>query len=851
MRARQKVSRAGVELIKSFEGLRQQASQLPDGRWMIGYGHTFSAREGARVSPEDADALLRFDLLPIVDGVNNLAVTPLNQNQFDALVSFCFNVGLEHFATSDVLRRVNEGRATEAAQALDNWTSADFNGQTYVLAPLIRRRAAEKSLFLTPDDNGIELDGNLMPQGMTIRSPEAPVVVAPSVVAPVPVPDVPKPAPFKPTIVRVADIAATPAPSAASGLDAQAALLKAEQEARIQEEFRRLESVRVAEEQKREEDRRAAEAQRRAEEARRLEEARRAEEQRLADEARAREDARLREEARRIETIRAQEEARIREENRLRDELRQEALLREEARIREEVRQREEVRLREEARLRDEAVRQETLLREEAMRQAQALASARVAEEARLAEFRRLEEARLEQQRLEQQRLERQRLDDEARRLEETARLERARLESERLEREHQARLETARLEAARLEAARLEAARLEAARFETERAEQARLEAAKIESARIESARLEAERLEKERAEAVQAQAVQAKAEADRLEQVRQEEARRTAETEAQAGADADAKTATPAPDADEAARKAEEIRKAEAAAALMRLYSPYASMGPLVKPKPQPPVAPPQPVTPPAPAFEISSKPQPDVKPEPAPEAKHEAKPEAKPEVKAEPAEPEAVEDAPQVLRLHHKIESGVRPNPSLMAPPTVVAAPPVAPKVEMPQPQHAASSERPVHWREQLQHPVSGAGADDSLSLGHHHTAHGSAALATAPVAPPAALPADEFDDEDDWVGDDGRIAVSAEEAQANERSLWQMIASTLQWIFISIIGLAALGGAAGAYQKSLDDLTQRMGNAEFFTTMSIALAIVGIFCVCVSVWLIFRRLGGLKD
>ena len=148
MRARLKVSRAGIELIKSFEGLRQTATRLPDGRWTLGYGHTFSAREGARVTQEDADALLRFDLLPIVDAVNNLVLVPLNQNQFDALVSFCFNIGVDNFAVSTVLKRLNEGKPAEAAQAMDAWRSAEFNGQTYVLAPLIRRRAGRATSVL-------------------------------------------------------------------------------------------------------------------------------------------------------------------------------------------------------------------------------------------------------------------------------------------------------------------------------------------------------------------------------------------------------------------------------------------------------------------------------------------------------------------------------------------------------------------------------------------------------------------------------------------------------------------------------------------------------------------------------
>ena len=152
MRARQKVSRAGIELIASFEGLRRRAARLPDGRWTIGYGHTLSAREGAEVTPEDAVALLHFDLLPVVEAVNSLVYTPLTDNQFDALVAFAFNVGVDAFRTSDVLKRVNEGRLTEAACAIDLWRKADIGGDPIILDALIRRRAAEKALFLTPQD---------------------------------------------------------------------------------------------------------------------------------------------------------------------------------------------------------------------------------------------------------------------------------------------------------------------------------------------------------------------------------------------------------------------------------------------------------------------------------------------------------------------------------------------------------------------------------------------------------------------------------------------------------------------------------------------------------------------------
>jgi lysozyme len=155
MEPRHQVSRAGIELIKRFEGYRRRAAKLADGRWTIGYGHTRSAREGAEVSEADAEALLRYDLRALEAGVNRLVFTPLTQNQYDALVAFAFNVGLEPFQRSNVLRRVNEGNMLAAAAALETWRRADFQGEPLVIDALIRRRSAEKTLFLTPTDGFI------------------------------------------------------------------------------------------------------------------------------------------------------------------------------------------------------------------------------------------------------------------------------------------------------------------------------------------------------------------------------------------------------------------------------------------------------------------------------------------------------------------------------------------------------------------------------------------------------------------------------------------------------------------------------------------------------------------------
>jgi lysozyme len=150
MKPRHQVSRAAIELIKRFEGYRPVAARLPDGRWTIGYGHTHTARPGAQVSEQDAEALLLYDLISISHGVDEAVYATLTQNQFDALCAFAFNLGLETFRRSAVLRRVNEGASIEAAFAMELWRKAEFEGETIVVDALVRRRAAEKLLFLTP-----------------------------------------------------------------------------------------------------------------------------------------------------------------------------------------------------------------------------------------------------------------------------------------------------------------------------------------------------------------------------------------------------------------------------------------------------------------------------------------------------------------------------------------------------------------------------------------------------------------------------------------------------------------------------------------------------------------------------
>ena len=137
-----KVSREGIVLIKSFEGFRPRAIQRAGGGWVIGYGHTLSAREGASVSEADAELLLRYDLLPVEKSVNEAVPGALNQHQFDALVSFAFSVGVDRFAGSDVRQRLNAGTPVEAADAMMGWP------EPALPETALRRRAAERALFV-------------------------------------------------------------------------------------------------------------------------------------------------------------------------------------------------------------------------------------------------------------------------------------------------------------------------------------------------------------------------------------------------------------------------------------------------------------------------------------------------------------------------------------------------------------------------------------------------------------------------------------------------------------------------------------------------------------------------------
>jgi lysozyme len=139
-------SEAGIELTKSFERLELEAYQDPTGTWTIGWGHTGKeVYAGVKIDAETSEVLLHADLSSAVACVNRVVKVALSQNQFDALVDFCFNIGEGDFNESKctLLRDVNAGKFPAATMQFGLW----IHSKGIVLPGLVRRRKAEAQLF--------------------------------------------------------------------------------------------------------------------------------------------------------------------------------------------------------------------------------------------------------------------------------------------------------------------------------------------------------------------------------------------------------------------------------------------------------------------------------------------------------------------------------------------------------------------------------------------------------------------------------------------------------------------------------------------------------------------------------
>lgn len=133
------------DLIKKWEGLRLQSYQDTGGVWTIGWGHTGTARPNQSISKAEAQRLFESDIAWAEKAVDTRVTVPLNQNQFDALVSFVFNVGESQFKRSTLLRVLNQGDYQEAADQFLRWVYD--NGE--FIQGLKNRRVHERQFFLS------------------------------------------------------------------------------------------------------------------------------------------------------------------------------------------------------------------------------------------------------------------------------------------------------------------------------------------------------------------------------------------------------------------------------------------------------------------------------------------------------------------------------------------------------------------------------------------------------------------------------------------------------------------------------------------------------------------------------
>lgn len=146
-----KTSAAGLDIIKRFESCQLQAYLCPAGFWTIGWGNIRYAngervQKGDVITQEQADADLAYDVGDTERVISRNVIKPLSQNQFDALVSFVYNIGAPNFVGSTLIRLLNQGNYAWAAEQFDRWTYA----KKVKLEGLVRRRAAERALFTLP-----------------------------------------------------------------------------------------------------------------------------------------------------------------------------------------------------------------------------------------------------------------------------------------------------------------------------------------------------------------------------------------------------------------------------------------------------------------------------------------------------------------------------------------------------------------------------------------------------------------------------------------------------------------------------------------------------------------------------
>lgn len=136
----------GWDHLKQVEGLRLHAYPDTGGVWTIGYGHTRRVKQGDRCTPAQAESWLAQDIEIAVRDVETYVHVPLNENQHAALVSFVYNVGADNFASSTLVRVLNQGEYSLVPIQLSQWVYVKH----HFCKGLERRRELESELWNTP-----------------------------------------------------------------------------------------------------------------------------------------------------------------------------------------------------------------------------------------------------------------------------------------------------------------------------------------------------------------------------------------------------------------------------------------------------------------------------------------------------------------------------------------------------------------------------------------------------------------------------------------------------------------------------------------------------------------------------
>lgn len=163
-----KLSTNGLNLLKDFEGFRDKAYiPVPGDVPTIGFGFTEGVSMGDTMTLEEGLARLRLEVVPYERAVEQACELSPNQNQFDAMVLLCYNIGVGGFKRSSVLRAHNAGDPQAASRAFGLWNKS--GGKVY--AGLTRRRAAEAALYLTPVRGDAPMPQRVDPETTMAQSP--------------------------------------------------------------------------------------------------------------------------------------------------------------------------------------------------------------------------------------------------------------------------------------------------------------------------------------------------------------------------------------------------------------------------------------------------------------------------------------------------------------------------------------------------------------------------------------------------------------------------------------------------------------------------------------------------------